>query len=304
MAKRDFRVFAKRYGVLAFASLACAFSYTTFVDWGGLYPGGATGLSIFLQRLAQRFCDVAGIDFTVPFSPISLVLNGIPAYIGFRYIGKRFTIRSVAVIVMTSFFTDLLPKETIESLIPAAELARLKSDPFVASIFGGIIFGFGMSLCLRCQATTGGTDFIAIYLSEKKGKETWNLILAINACILLSAGYEFGWRGSLYSIVYQFISTQVVHLMYRAYQNQTLFIVTSRPKKISEAIHRLSHHGATIIEARGSYSDEKKGIVYSVVAADDTAKIYALCKTIDPGAFIGTMNASRVIGRFYMRPRD
>ena len=41
-----------------------------------------------------------------------------------------------------------------------------------------------------------------------------------------------------------------------------------------------------------------------VVAADDTAYIYTLCKKIDPDAFINTMSTSRIIGRFYLRPRD
>lgn len=302
--KRETRETVVRYAVLAAASFVCALTYRTFVDWGGLYPGGATGLSILIQRLAQRACDLAGMDFKVPFTPISFILNSIPAYIGFKYIGKGFTMRSVAVIVMTSIFTDLMPVGFIESMISAADLARVKSDPFLTSLFGGIMFGFGMSLCLRFQTSTGGTDFIAIYLSEKKGRETWNFILALNASIILCGAFEFGWSGALYSIIYQFIHTQVVHLMYRAYQHQTLMIVTSRPSKVCEAIYRLCHHGATVIEARGGYSGEKKGIVYSVVSADDTARIYALCKTIDKDAFIGAMSTSRVMGRFYLRPRD
>ena len=42
----------------------------------------------------------------------------------------------------------------------------------------------------------------------------------------------------------------------------------------------------------------------SVVAADETSHVYALCKTIDPDAFINAVSTSRVIGRFYLRPRD
>jgi len=166
------------------------------------------------------------------------------------------------------------------------------------------VFGFAIALCLRWNATSGGTDFIAIYLSEKKGRETWNIILGLNAFILLAGGFWFGWTGALYSIVFQFVYLQVIHLMYRAYQYQTLMIVTTRPEKICEAIYRLSHHGATVIDAKGGFRGESKKVVMSVVAADDTTHIYALCKTLDPDAFINTMSTSRVIGRFYLRPRD
>lgn len=290
--------------VLTVASFLIAVCYRTFVTWGRLYPAGVTGLAMLIQRIAQHFVDVAGGSWTVPFSPINIVLNVFPVWIGFRHIGRRFTLWSLYVILMTGILTDVLPVKFLTSFISEAELTRLASDPFLNSLFGGIVFGFSMALCLRWNATTGGTDFIAIYLSEQKGRETWNLIFATNALILLSGGFTFGWTGSLYSIIYQFITLQVVHLMYRTYQYQTLLIVTSEPKRMCEAIYRASHHGATVVRGTGGYSGNPTSIIYSVVAADDTPHIYALCKKIDKNAFINTMSTSRVIGRFYLRPRN
>jgi len=304
MPDNNKRVTAARFAVLTFASLLMALDYRTFVEWGGLYPAGATGASMILQRLGQHFSDLYGWGVTVPFLPFNLALNFVPVWIGFKFVGRRFTMQSLFVIFLTGLFADILPMEAITSFIPPQELARLRADPFVTSLFGGIVFGFGMSLCLRWNATTGGTDFIAIYLSEQKGRETWNIIFAINAFILLCGGYTFGWSGALYSIVFQFVTLQVVHLMYRAYQYQTLLIVTNQPKRICEAIHRLSHHGATVIEAKGGYLGQNTNVVYSVVAADDTPHIYSICKRIDPEAFINAISTSRVIGRFYLRPRD
>ncbi len=289
-----------RYVVLALASLIMAVDYRTFVEWGGLYPGGAAGLALLVQRLAQTVIDAAGWQATVPFGPINLALNAIPVWIGFKYVGRKFTLQSLYVIFLSGFLADCIPVDAIKACIPPEELARLQGDPFLMSLFGGIVFGFGISLCLRCNATSGGADFIAIYLSEKKGRETWNLLLGFNAAVLLCGGYLFGWT----SIVYQFVYLQVIHLMYRTYQYQTLFIVTKEPARISEAIYRLSHHGATLLDARGAFRNEAKTLVVSVVAADDTTRIYTMCKNIDPDAFINTISTSRVIGRFYLRPRD
>lgn len=293
-----------RYAVLTVASLIMAVDYRTFVDWGGLYPGGAAGLAMLVQRYSQDFCNILGWRVSVPFGPINLILNAIPVWIGFKYIGRRFTLQSLYVIFMSGFLTDLVPVDLITSFMSEADLMRLKTDPFVTSLFGGIVFGFAISLCLRWNATSGGTDFIAIYLSEKKGRETWNLILAFNATILLLGGFRFGWTGALYSIVYQFVYLQVIHLMYRTYQYQTLTIVTTRPDRICEAIYRLSHHGATVMDARGGFRGESRSVVMSVVAADDTPHIYTICKSIDPDSFINAVSTSRVIGRFYLRPRD
>lgn len=293
-----------RYVVLAIASAIMAVDYRTFVEWGGLYPGGAAGVALLVQRVGQSIIDAIGWNYTVPFGPINLILNAIPVWIGFRYIGKRFTLQSLYVIFLSGFLTDVVPVDAIKSFIPPDDLARLMADPFLMSLFGGIIFGFGISLCLRCNATSGGMDFIAIYLSEKKGRETWNIVLAFNAMILILGGFRFGWTGSLYSIIYQFIYLQVIHLMYRTYQYQTLLIVTTHASKICEAIYRISHHGATVLEGRGGYKGEARQVVMSVVAADDTPHIFALCKSIDPEAFINTISTSRVIGRFYLRPRN
>ena len=293
-----------KYLVLTFAALVMALDYRTFVEWGNLYPGGAVGLAMLVQRVSQSICDSFGWNVIVPFSPINIALNAIPVWIGFKYIGRKFTLQSLYVIFMSGFLADLVPVDAIQAAIPAADLARFQNDPFLTSLFGGIVFGFGIALCLRCNATSGGTDFIAIYLSERKGRETWNLILAFNAMVLLAGGFKSGWTSALYSIIYQFVYIQVVHLMYRTYQYQTLIIITTKPKKVCEAIYRISHHGATVIDGRGAFRGDAKSVVMSVVAADDTTHIYALCKSIDADAFINTISTSRVIGRFYLRPRD
>ena len=83
----------------------------------------------------------------------NVILNAIPVYIGFRYIGKKFTGYSCLMILLSGILTDLLPGYSITS------------DTLLISIFGGIINGSVMSLCLFGNATTGGTDFIAIFLS-------------------------------------------------------------------------------------------------------------------------------------------
>ena len=93
--KKSVQFAVARLAVLALASLLMAVNYRTFVAWGGLYPAGATGLSMLIQRVLQRFSDVSGFGWTVPFSPINFALNAIPVWIGFRFIGRRFTLYSL-----------------------------------------------------------------------------------------------------------------------------------------------------------------------------------------------------------------
>lgn len=277
----------KRAAVVALAALLMALNIKTFVRTGGLYPGGASGLTILIQRIAQQFLGVE-----IPYSLVNILLNAFPVYIGFLYIGKKFTLFSCEMILLTGFLTDLIPS------VP------LTYDTLLISIFGGLINGFVIAMCLSVNATTGGTDFISIYLSQKSGMDSFNLILGFNAVILLAAGCFFGWDKALYSIIFQYTSTQALHMLYRNYQQETLFIVTDKWKEVSEAIHETCHHGSTIWAAEGGYKEEWRNVVYSVVARSDVRRVTTVVREIDPGAFINALPTERLLGRFYQEAKD
>lgn len=195
-------------------------------------------------------------------------------------------------ILLTGILTDLIPGYVITQ------------DILLIAIFGGIINGCAISLCLLFDATTGGTDFIAIFLSERKGMDSFNIILLFNIVILLAAGLLFGWDKALYSIIFQYASTQMLHILYRRYQQGTMFIVTDSPQKICDMIYEICHHGATIMEGQGAYEHKEKYIVYSVVSRAETRKISKAVRLVDPGAFVNIMRTEQLYGRFYRRPED
>ena len=260
-----------------------ALNTKTFVSTGGLYPGGITGLTILLQRA----CNMA-FHVTPPFTPINLLLNVVPVYIGFRYIGKQFTLYSCVMIVLNSVFTDLIPDSVITQ------------DVLLISIFGGILNGVAISICLNAGATSGGTDFISIYLSEKSNMDSFYLILGFNAVILCIAGILFGWDKALYSILFQYASTMVLHLMYKKFQQSTLFIVTNRPAEVCQAIYAVSQHGATILDGEGAYEHSERQMVYSVVSAAQAKKVIHAVQKVDASAFINEIKTQKLRGRFYV----
>ena len=277
----------KKILVICFASFLMALNIKSFVRTGGLYPGGATGLALLIQRAADMFLHI-----TIPYTIVNILLNAIPVYIGFRYIGKKFTMYSCMMIVLTSVLTDIIPGYAITY------------DTLLISIFGGLINGFVIGLCLHMNATTGGTDFIAIYLSEKKEIDSWNVVLGINVVILAAAGVLFGWDKALYSIIFQYTSTQVVHILYRKYQHETLFIVTNKATEVYEVISKMSNHGATIMEGEGSYEHQERKIVYSVVSSAQSKSIIREVKKADPHAFVNAIKTEQIAGRFYQKPNE
>lgn len=283
--KMDWKKESKRLIFGLIGAVIMAVNIKTFVLAGGLYPGGFNGVTLLIQAICDRFFDI-----TVPFSPISLALNAIPAIISFKAIGKRFTVITSILVVATSFITDMVPA------IPITE------DILLICIFGGLINGVAISVALLGGASTGGTDFIAIYFAEKKKKDVWNYILMGNVAILLLAGYLFGWDKALYSIIFQYTSTQVIHLLYQVQKKVTLFVVTEEPEAVYQAIAEVTNHSATEFSATGMYSNEKRKMIYSVVSTMEAKVLIQRVMEADPKAFVNVVKTDTLIGRFYQKP--
>jgi len=278
---------ARRLAVMSASAAVMAFNLKSFVRSGGLNTGGATGLALLLMEAVRRFTG-----WEPPFTAVTLLVNAIPIYIGFRFLGRKFTATSCAVILLTGVLADLIPP------IP------ITRDLLLCAVFGGILDGAAISACLTEGTTTGGTDFISIYLSEKRGVDSWNLIFCYNAVVLLLAGRLNGWDVILYSIIYQFVTTQLLHTLYKRYQKNTLLIVTEKPEKICQMISEKTSHGATVLRGRGSYEGGEKFLVYSVVSRGESRRILRQIRLIDPAAFINLLRTEEVGGDFYLPPND
>lgn len=268
-------------------ALVYAFNLRSFVRTGGLFPGGFAGITLLVQQVGETFFQAQ-----LPYTLIYLPLNLIPAYIGIRYLGKKFTFYSIYVIALSSVLTDILPPVTITY------------DVLLICIFGGIVNGVAISLCLFVGASGGGTDFISIYFSEKRGIDAWNYIFMGNVCILVTAGLLFGFDRALYSIIFQFCSTQVIQILYKRYQKHTLLIITDQPNVIYGRIKALTNHDATHFKGIGCYQGTERNMLYSVVSSEEVSRVLAAIKEADPHAFVNVIKTEQIGGWFYNRPND
>ncbi|MDO4338773.1 MAG: YitT family protein [Eubacteriales bacterium] len=272
----------KRFGCAVIAAVVFAVNIKTFVRAGGLYPGGFNGLTLLFQSIFEKFM---GIE--IPYTLINLVLNAIPVTIGLKFIGKKFTLSSCCVIFLSSILTDIISPQPITY------------DTLLISIFGGLINGLAVSLCLIGNTSSGGTDFIAIYFSEKTGQDIWNYILCGNALMLIAAGLLFGWDKALYSIIFQFTSTQVVQMLHQRYKKHTLFIITQKPDEVYKEISSITHHSATRLEGKGCYTNEATSMIYSVVSREEAKLLVKKVTELDPTAFVNIIKTDFINGRFY-----
>lgn len=264
-----------------------ALNLNIFVANSGLIPGGFTGITELLQRIFETYFNIK-----IPFAPIYYFCNLVPAIISFKFIGKKFTIYSCLMILLSGLFTDILPTFNVTD------------DILLSAIFGGMLSSVAVSFCLFAGATSGGTDFIAIFIAERYGKDAWNYILFANVIILAIAGFLFGWEASLYSMIFQFTATQVLNYLYRRYQKVTLFVITNKPDEIYSLIKDITNHDATLFNGEGCYEKQPRHLIYSVVSADEKTVLVNAIKEKDPAAFVNIVTSKQILGKFYRKPND
>ncbi|MCR4955512.1 MAG: YitT family protein [Lachnospiraceae bacterium] len=282
ITKETIKTEGKRYLFAVLSAVIFALNIKTFVNAGGLFPGGFTGITLLIQKGFLKYASIS-----LPYSIISYALNLFPIILGFRKIGVKFTSSSVVVIILTGFLADIIPSFPITY------------DVLLISIFGGLVNGLAVSVSLLGGTSSGGTDFIAIYASEKFGIDTWNYVLAFNALILIIAGAMFGWDAALYSIIFQFTSTQVVNVLHRTYKKITIFVITDYPDEVFRAISIKTHHSATLFTGKGCFKGEEKNMLYSVVSKTQVHDIVNEILQVDPKAFVNVLKTEYVEGNFF-----
>lgn len=275
-----------RLFIITFASILYAWNLRCFAKTAGLFPGGFSGLSLLLQEIIIKFLHI-----TIPFSIFNIALNLFLLILHSNTSERNLPLLNYSYI-LSSIFVDILPPYVFTN------------DVLLISVFGGIINGFAISLCLNAGATTGGTDFISIFLSHEKGIDAWNYILLGNVVMLAIAGAMFGWSIALYSIIYQFCSTQVIQWLYKRYKKETLFIISDKSDEIYQIIKETTHHDATLFKGVGCYEGREKTLLYSVIHSEATRQLIPLIRSADPHAFINIVKTEELDGRFHDIPHD
>ncbi len=266
-------------------SVIMAFNMRSFIEQGNLVPGGINGIVVLIQRVSEKFFNTQ-----IPFSVLSFLFNCFPAYLAYKTVGKKFTIFSCLCIAIMSVIIDFMPGYPITY------------DPLLIAVFGGIIQGLALSLILNAGASSGGTDFVAMYFSVKKGITTWNYVLLFNAIVVTISGMLFGMDVALYTIIFQFVQTQMLNTLYKKYAKKTVFIVTDMPQEVSEKIMAVTHHSATMYRAEGAYTHQPRYMIYTIIGADEVQQVRKQVRSVDNKAFINIMSSDTVSGNFYVRP--
>ena len=166
------------------------------------------------------------------------------------------------------------------------------------------VYGIATVIALKGNASTAGTDFIALYVSNKSGRSIWGYVFVFNTCILCIFGYMFGWIYAGYSIVFQFISTRTISSFYQRYKRVTLQITTKHPEQVVDLYIKNYRHGISVMNGYGGYSKAPMSLLHTVVSAYEVQDIVQLLHEGDDKAIINVIPTENFIGGFYQAPID
>ena len=161
----------KKRDLISFACVFCsslimAATTKTFVRPAHLLSGGFMGIALLVDMIADLFGKSIPTAFTL------VALNVPVALICAKKISKRFVFFSLLQVFLTSFLLQIIPNYP------------LFDEQVLNVVFGGYIWGMSIVLALKAGASSGGTDFIALYFANKNGREIWMQVFAFNAMIL------------------------------------------------------------------------------------------------------------------------
>ncbi|WP_288158827.1 YitT family protein [Faecalibaculum rodentium] len=266
------------------SSLLQTYVIQTFMDPCDLLSSGFTGVAILLNRIA----GLAGFDFS---TSLGILLLNIPAAMFCAgKISKRFVFLSCVQFTLTSLFLEVL------------HFPPLFDEMILNVIFGGFLYGFVSVIALKADGSTGGTDFIAMYVSERFHRGIWEYVFAFNVLILLIFGSMFGWAAAGYSILFQMISTQTISRYYHRYSQILVEITTKDPEQVAKQFKTYFRHGMTVIPAYGAYSQSNFFLCKSIVSSYEEREVIGRIREVDPECITYTHKVDHFYGRFYRRP--
>lgn len=246
--------------------------------------GGVTGIAILLSYLFQG----------VSSSTFASALNVAFLILGFIVLNKGFGARTVYCSILFSALLSVL-----EWLCPLS--APLTDQKMLELLFAVILPSLGSAILFNMQASTGGTDIIAMILRKFTSLDIGRALLCVDVLVAASTlliSIETG----LYSLLGLLLKSVLVDTVIESLnRKKSVLLVTTHPKEVCTYITDTLHRSATIWDAEGAYSHEEKWVVMTVLSRTQAVALRRRLKETEPDAFMLVTNSSEIFGKGFLR---
>ncbi len=265
------------FGIIG--SLMIAVGLDVFLIPHNIAAGGASGMAVVLHHYIN-----------LPVGILMYIINAILFIVSFLLIGKEFGAKSIIFTFTVSFFVDFFNRIIPIPIYPG-------NDLFLSVFFGISISALGMGIVFIQNASTGGTDIIARILNKFTGLKMGIGLMGCDLLIAAAAGGVYDLNVGLYSMVSVIMNGIVVDYVIKELNSQiTLVIISDRRDSIKDLILNELQRGATVLKAKGMYTNKDRDFIYLAVSKREKNQIICKIKNIDPYAFIVVNEVSNIIG--------
>ncbi|WP_207906255.1 YitT family protein [Flaviaesturariibacter aridisoli] len=249
--------------------LSAGFGLKGFLLHNGFIDGGVTGMSLLTQHVTGWPLPALLIVLNIPF----LVL-------GWRQIGRGFSIRSIGAISLLALALLFIPYPAVTN------------DKILVGVFGGFFLGAGIGLSIRGGAVLDGTEVLAIFLNRRSNLSVGDFILVFNICIFGVAAWLLSVETALYSILTYLAASKTIDFILEGIDEFTgVTIVSVRSRQISDMITEKLGRGLTIYQGKRGVgkSGEKTNttdIIFTVVSRLELHRLKTEVAALDRNAFL------------------
>ena len=265
-----------------------AFGLHIFVYPAGFAPLGIDGIATMLQEVTGMNAGYYSLMFNIPLLLVAWFI-----------IKKRFVIYTLLYTILSSIMLVILETVGFYEFQGTGEL-------IIPAIFSGVILGVRTGLMIKIGASAGGIDIIAAMIQKKRPYLNIERTITLICYVITILSYFVypNVTSILLSVVQMFIFDKFAGGMLKDSRNAIeVKIVTKEPDAIrNEIIYNLKH-SATIVNARGMYSDDESTMIISVINIRQIPEFIDIIKN-HPGTFAYYGELMGVKGNFRWKKDD
>lgn len=269
-----------------------------FIDLSLIVLGNiilSIGVGIFVLPSNILTGGVAGVAVALePFLHIqpSIMINVLTValfLVGSLFLGKKFAMNTV---ISSILYPALL------TLISANFHEQVTDNPILCSVYAGVFVGTGVGLVFRAGASTGGMDIPPLIINKFTGIPLPTLVLITDGITVCLGILAYGFEAALIGLISVYLSSMMVNkvLTIGGHDAKNVMIISNKYEEIMSSIYTEINRGATIIEATGGYTREKRPVIMVVVPKKQLPPLNRLITHIDPEAFVVVTDTTEVQG--------
>lgn len=266
--------------------IACATYF--FLVPNRFVTGGMTGLATILGTALP----------VLNTSQWLICLNILVLVVGFIFLGKMTGIWTVYCSLGYSSLMLIFEEVFPRSSLPFTN-GTLTDETFMELCVGILIYAIGTAIIFYAGASSGGMDIMALILQKYANVDVGRAVLYVNTFIACGSIFFLpGVERAILSLVGLFANAFIIDSVIDNFNSCKYFVViTDQTELVSEYIMNTLHHGVTVSDAVGAYTQTKKGMVHTVCRRYEAIKLRAAIKKIDENAFIVITTSSEIIGK-------